>query len=154
MKTFCLITSISAAFNLAVKITRFCRDRDRARIFRGWSRLCLHAASLSAAEGTLAATAAAGAPRADEIETEATAAAEKADAMKRAADASAEEATSGEQAQRRVVEMAWREAMDQVLRQQREHLAKTLVRCCAAAVYSFHNSSFVFSGNNNANASR
>lgn len=41
-----------------VQITRLCRDRERAALFRGWSRLCLHAASLFTAKGTGAARAA------------------------------------------------------------------------------------------------
>ncbi|CAN0561088.1 unnamed protein product, partial [Ectocarpus sp. 12 AP-2014] len=36
-------------------ITRVCRDRDRASMFFGWTRLYLHAATLSAAEGAAAA---------------------------------------------------------------------------------------------------
>ncbi len=51
-------------------------ERDRALVFRGWSRLCLHAASLSAAEGaSAAATAVARAARAEAKEKEAAAAA-------------------------------------------------------------------------------
>ena len=65
-------------------------ERDRALIFRGWSRLCLHAASLSAAEGTsAAATAMARAARAEAMEKEAD-----------AARASAEVARAREEAQR------------------------------------------------------
>lgn len=59
-----------------VKITRVCGERDRALLFRGWSRLCLHAAS--AAEGASAATTAtARATRAEE-------ATDKAEASRRA----------------------------------------------------------------------
>lgn len=127
-------TPNSAVFSVAVKITRVGRDSDRALMFRGWSRLCLHVASLSAADGaSAAATAAAGAVRAEAMETEATAAAEKAEARKRAAPASADVAATKEQAQREAAELARREeSMDQVDRQQRERLAKMLVRCCAA----------------------
>ena len=52
-------------------------ERDRALIFRGWSRLCVHAASLSSAEGAseAAVTAVARAARAEAMEKEATAAA-------------------------------------------------------------------------------
>ena len=121
-----------ASFHVSVKITRIGRDRDRALVFRGWSRLCLHAASLSAAEGaSAAATAAARAARAEAMETEATAAAaDKAEAWKRAAAASAEVAMSKEQAQReRAVELAQREkAMGLVDQQQRKWLTKMLVR--------------------------
>lgn len=60
----------------ARKISRLCRERERALIFRGWSRLCLHAASLSAAEGASAsATAMARAARAEAVKREAAAAA-------------------------------------------------------------------------------
>lgn len=63
-------------------------------MFRGWSRLCLHAASLSAAEGaSAAATALARAARAEAVETEARAAAEK-------AAANAEVTVGGKQSQR------------------------------------------------------
>lgn len=42
--------------------------REKARLFRGWSRICLHAASLSGTEGTCTApTAAARAARAEGI---------------------------------------------------------------------------------------
>lgn len=41
-----------------VQIIRVCADRGKRALFRGWSRLCLHAASLSAAEGVAAAAAA------------------------------------------------------------------------------------------------
>lgn len=52
-----------------------CRDKDKRLLFRGWNRLCLHAASLSVAEGAFAAaTAVARAARA-EAEQEETAAA-------------------------------------------------------------------------------
>ncbi|CAN0394905.1 unnamed protein product, partial [Ectocarpus sp. 8 AP-2014] len=75
---------------LKMLITRVCGERDRALMFRGWSRLCLHAASLSAAEGaSAAATAAARAARAEAMEKEAEAAA-----------ASAEVAETREKAQR------------------------------------------------------
>ena len=121
---------ISAAFHLAVKLTRIGRDRDRTLMFRGWSRLCLHAASLSAAEGALAATTAtARASRAEAVEAEAVAAAEKAEAWKRAAAASADVAAAKEQAQRQVAELARREEyMGQMDRQQRERRAKLMVR--------------------------
>ena len=121
--------------HVCVKVSRVGRDRDRALMFRGWSRLCLHAASLSAAEGASAAsTAAARAARAEVMEAEATAAVEKAEAWKRAAAASAGVAATKEQAQREVAELARREeVMDQVDRQQRERLAKMLVRRSDAA---------------------
>ena len=122
-------------FHVAVKIARIGRDRDRALVFRGWSRLCPHAASLSAAEGaSAAATADARAFRAKALETEATAAAGKAEAWKRAAAASADLATTKEQVQRKVAELAQRDgAMDQVDRQQRKRRAKMMVRCCDSA---------------------
>ena len=65
---------------MSAKITRVCGERDRALIFRGWSRLCLHAASLSAAEGaSAAATAVARAARAKAMEKEAECAANRAE---------------------------------------------------------------------------
>jgi len=79
-----------------------CRDKDKATLFRGWSRLCLHAASLSAAEGaSAAATAAARATRAEAMQLEAVAAAEKVKALEAAARTSADGAAgTGERAQR------------------------------------------------------
>lgn len=83
-----------------VKITRVCGEQDRSLMFRGWSRLCLHAASLSAAEGASAsATAIARAARAEAMETEAQAAADKAEAWRRAVAASAEVAEAREKAE-------------------------------------------------------
>lgn len=80
---------------------RVCRDREKRLIFRGWSRLCLHAASLSTAEGTsAAATAVARAVRAEAIEKEAEVATEKADNYSKTANASAEVAAASEHAQR------------------------------------------------------
>ncbi|CAN0449059.1 unnamed protein product, partial [Ectocarpus sp. 12 AP-2014] len=86
---------------LKMLITRVCGESDRALMFRGWSRLCLHAASLSAAEGaSAAATAAARAARAEAMEKEAKSAADKAEAWRRAAVASVEVAEARERAQR------------------------------------------------------
>ena len=51
--------SYTASLFCIPQIARACRDRARNLLFRGWSRLCLHAASLSAAEGSLAAATAA-----------------------------------------------------------------------------------------------
>lgn len=63
-------------YHLSVQIARVCGERDRALIFRGWSRLCLHAASLSAAEGaSAAASASARAARSEAMKKEAEAAA-------------------------------------------------------------------------------
>lgn len=60
-------------------------------MFRGWSRLCLHAASLNAVEGiSAAATATARALRAEAMGVEAAIAVEKAGDLQRAATASAE----------------------------------------------------------------
>ena len=148
MKTACLTTSTSFSCQHSIKIARVGRDRDRTLMFRGWSRLCLHAASISAAEGvSAAATAAARAARAEAMKTETTAAAEKAEAWKRAAAASAEAAASKEQAQRQAVELAQREeAPGQMLRQQREHRAKALVRR-SGSVHFLHSSSLVFCAN-------
>lgn len=121
----------SYLFRLAVKIARIGRDRDRALLFRGWSRLCLHAASLSAPEGvSAAATAVARAARARALELEATAAAGKDQVSRRAAAVSAEVAASKEQAQQDGTEREQREeAMEQVDRQGQERRAKALVSC-------------------------
>ena len=123
-------TPNSTVFRIPVKIARVGRDRDRALIFRGWSRLCLHAASLCAAEGaSAAATAAARATRAEAMEMEATAAAEKAEAWKKAAAASTDVAAAKEQVQREAAELVRREeTMGQVGQQQRERRAKMMVR--------------------------
>ena len=68
-------------FIVVVKITRACGGRDRALLFRGWSRLCLHAASISAAEGASATAAAvARAARAEALDREAETAAARAEA--------------------------------------------------------------------------
>lgn len=117
---------ISVSFYVYVKITRVGRDRDRTLLFRGWSRLCLNAASLSAAEGaSAAAIAAARAARAETIKMDATAAAKKV----KACHASADVAASREQAKREAVELEGREkAVDQVPQEQRERRAKMLVR--------------------------
>ena len=130
MQIVCSTTPNFAASYLSVKIYRVSRDRDKALMFRGWTRLCLHAASLSAAEGaSAAATAAARTARAEAMETEATAAAEKAEAWKRAAAASADVAASKEQAQRKAAELArHEEAMGQVDEQRRKRRAKMTVR--------------------------
>lgn len=60
-----------AAVFFVTQIARACGDRSRALLFRGWSRLCLHAASLSAAEAFAAATAVARANRAEAMEKKA-----------------------------------------------------------------------------------
>lgn len=130
MKIVNLTTSTYSAYHLSVKIARIARDKDRALMFRGWSRLCMHAASLSAAEGASAsATAAARSARAKAVEMEAIAAAKKAEAMKRAAAVSKEVAESKEQAQRGAIELARREEVTiQALQRQRGRLVTTLVR--------------------------
>lgn len=62
--------------DLSSQITHVWRDKHRQQLFRGWSRLCLHAASLNAAEGdSAAATAVARATRVETIGNEADAAA-------------------------------------------------------------------------------
>lgn len=122
---------------LAVKIARIGRDRYRALVFRGWSRLCLRAASISTAEGALAAaTAAARAARTEVMEKEATAAAEKAMALRSAAVDSADEAVSRGQEKRGEFETLTltaelgrqEEAISDALQKQRERRARTLVR--------------------------
>ena len=110
-------------------------------MFRGWSRLCLHAASLSAVEGASAsATAAARAARAEAIEREAAAAADKAEAWRRAAAASVEVAEAREKAQRDAARGSVlaaelhqsKEEMEQVVREQQLRRMKMLVRACHA----------------------
>ena len=132
MNSIYFTTPTYATFHIFVQITRVGRDRDRALVFRGWSRLCLHAASLSTAEGgSVAARAAARAVRAKAMETEATAAAEKAEAWRVSADmaASTDQTRGGvTEALPSVAELEGREeAMGQVLREHREHRAKMLV---------------------------
>lgn len=126
---------------VSVQIVRTCREKDRALIFRAWSRLCLHAASLSAAEGTSAsATAAARAARAEAMEKEAKAAAEKAEAWKRAAAASAALAEARMKDQREAsrgsiltAELQQRkEELEQMARQQQLRRLMILVRGCHA----------------------
>lgn len=73
-------------------------------MFRGWSRLCLHAASLSSAEAASAtATAVARAVRAEAMDKEAKAAVEKEEALGRVAAASAEVAKERETSQHEAV---------------------------------------------------
>lgn len=132
MNSVYFTTPTSATFPVFVQITRVGRDRDRVLVFRGWNRLCLHAASLSTAEGaSVAAMAAARAVRAEAAETEATAAAEKAGACRVSADmaASTDQTQGGAtEALPSVAELEGREeAMGQVLREHREHRAKMLV---------------------------
>lgn len=82
-----------------VKITRVCGERDRALLFRGWSRLCLHAAS--AAEGASAATtAAARATRSTATEMETEEATDKTEASSRAEHEIENVAAAREQARR------------------------------------------------------
>ena len=128
----CPASSQFAALHVSAKVIRVGQDRDRALVFRGWSRLCLHAASLSAAEGaSAAATATTRATRADAMETEAASALEKAEACH----ASVNMAASREHAKREAAELQRRkEAVDQVLREQRKHRAKMLVRQSGAKV--------------------
>ena len=132
MQIVCSTTPNFAASYLSVKIYRVSRDRDKALMFRGWTRLCLHAASLSAAEGASAsATAAARAARAEAMEMEATTIAEKAEACKRAAAASVDVSASRGQARRVAGELKTpEEATGQVDRQQRGRHATMLVRRC------------------------
>lgn len=130
-------TPTFAAFYLYIKIAGIGRNRDRALVFRGWSRFCLHAASLSTAEGaSAAATATARAARAEAMEAEATAAAEKATARRRASAVSADVASSRGQEKRGedgtlalAADLERREdAIRQVLQEQRERRARMLVR--------------------------
>ncbi|CAM9128995.1 unnamed protein product, partial [Ectocarpus sp. 8 AP-2014] len=60
-------------------ITRVCGDRDRRSLFRSWSRLCLHAASVGAVDDVSAAAAeAARVAKADAVEKQARTPAERA----------------------------------------------------------------------------
>ncbi len=113
-------------------------------MFRGWSRLCLHAASVSAAEGaSAAATAVARAARAEAKEKEAAAAVGKAEAWRRAAAASAEVAEAREKAQREAArgsvlatELDQKdEETERVVRQQKLRRMKFLVRGCQGTRY-------------------
>lgn len=64
-------------------MARVVGDGNRGLLFRGWTRLCLHAASLNAAEGaSSAATAAARAARAEAEEMRTAAAISAIDAVK------------------------------------------------------------------------
>lgn len=119
------------------QISRICRVKDRSLLFRGWSRLCLHAASLNASEGaSAAATAAARAARADAMEKEAIAAAEKAEAWRKAAAASAAVAAAREQAELEAAGVSMStadmtegaEKWKKVVRAQQERRAKMVVR--------------------------
>lgn len=78
-----------------------CGDGDRSLLFRGWSRLCLHAAaSLSAFEGaSTAANAASRGSRAEAVTHGATTAADKTETGRHVAEASADVAAEREQAQ-------------------------------------------------------
>lgn len=82
------------------QITRACRESDRSLLFRGWSRLCLHAASLSAAEGaSVAAATASGTARAFAVEKRAIAATERDDASPTAVGVAVAEAVLKERAE-------------------------------------------------------
>ena len=118
------------------QVDRVFRSRRRRAMFRGWSRLCLHAASLSAAEGaSAAATAIARATRAEAMEKEAKAAADKAEAWGRAAAASSKVAEARAKARRLstgvtslTAELERRgEDTDQLLREQQLRRMKMLV---------------------------
>lgn len=102
-----------------------CCERSRSLLFHGWSRLCLHAASLSAAEGaSSAATATARAARAEAIEKEAKAAADKAEARRRAAAASVEVAEAREKAQRETARGSVLEAEQMLKKRGKENMAR------------------------------
>lgn len=94
-----------------MQIARLCSDKDRRSLFRAWSRLCLHAASLNAAEASSATvTAAARAARAE---------AEKKGAV--AAAAAANISTSATVLQKRA------EAAEQAVREEQEKRAMQMV---------------------------
>lgn len=121
-----------------VKVARICAHRNARLLFRGWSRICMHAASLNATEAVMAsATAAARATRTEAMEKEAEAAAEKAEASKRVAAASTELAAAREQARRETAanvsttaaELKQRQAeWEEMVREQQERRVKMLVR--------------------------
>lgn len=118
------------------QLHRFVQTRRKRSIFRGWSRLCLHAASLSAAEGaSAAATAVARAARAEAMQKEAQVAVDKAEAWRRAAAASVEVAEAREKtpqlstgASTRTAEFKRKgESPDQLVREQQLRKMKMLV---------------------------
>lgn len=121
----------------ARQITRIYRDKDRGLLFRGWSRLCLHAASLTPIEGAAAAAAAtARAVRAEFLEKEAAAAIEQVAAWKKVASSSADAAEARNEAQLQAGDVSRLEAAlkrkkgesAQAMRAQQERWAKTMVR--------------------------
>lgn len=123
----------------ARQITRVYRDKDRGLLFRGWSRLCLHAASLAPVEGAAAAAAAtARAVRAEMLEKEAAAAVEQVAAWKKVASSSADAAEARNKARRQAEDVSILEAAlksekgesGQAMRAQQERWAKTVVRKC------------------------
>lgn len=113
-------------WHLFDQITRVCGESDRALLFRGWNRLCLHAASVASAEGALAsATVFAKAARAEAMGKEAESAA-----------ARAEVAAAKEEAQRATTRGSMLETQlklkvkgtEQVLRQHQLRRMRMLVR--------------------------
>lgn len=106
-------------------------DKRRRLLFRAWSRLCLHSASLNAAEASLAtATAAARAARVDAMEREAAIADDAAARAMTGASTAREEAlqeVSG--ASMVVAELRGRvNELEQTVREQQEWRAVLLVR--------------------------
>lgn len=104
-------------------------------LFRGWSRLCLHTASLNAAESASAvATATTRAARAEAVQNEAVVAHETAESWKQvaaAATAAKEEALRGTSVTTTVAAAAARKRGDgakRSLREQRDRCACRLVR--------------------------
>lgn len=123
----------------ARQITRMFRDKDRSVLFRGWSRLCLHAASLTAVEGEAAkAAAVARAIRAEMLEKEAAAATKQVAAWTNVAISSADAAEARTKALRQTEDVSRLEAMlksktgelEQGTQAQLERRTKTLVRTC------------------------
>lgn len=103
------------------QIARIFARREARLSFRGWNRICMHAASLNAAEGALAtATATSRAKRAEAIEKEAKITAENAEAWRETVAASPELAAAREQAQRQ-------EIWENTVREQKKRRMKTLV---------------------------
>lgn len=117
------------------KVARVSSGYNKRLLFRGWSRLCLHAASLNAEEGALAAaSAAARATRAEAMEKEAKAMAEKAEAWRQAATAveNVEAWKKGEKAKK-----SQGRALQETELSEREDRAEKAMRNCRNRVLSF-----------------
>lgn len=129
------------------KVARVSIGHNKRLLFRGWSRLCLHAASLNAEEGALAAaSASARAARAEAMEKEAKAMAEKAEAWRQTATAveNVEAWKKGEKAKKyqgqalREAELREREEQaEKIMRNCRNRVLSFMVRSCTGVLLSF-----------------